>query len=72
MILGIVAVVLFLWAPMAVVLGTVGLTLSAIGMYRVKRNPELLAGYGMGIAGLALSVVAIAISMLILIAVIGL
>jgi membrane-bound ClpP family serine protease len=56
MVLGIVAVVVSLF-PFAGLIGVIGLILSIVGMRKARRQGR--SGYGMGVAGLVCSIVAL-------------
>lgn len=71
MVLGILAVVIFLWAPVALIVGAAGIVLSAIGMNRVRRSEGVLSGYGLAIAGLATSIVAVVLAAIVFMIFIG-
>lgn len=60
MVIGICAVLFPL--IIGTVLGVIGLILSAVGMGRVKKNEPYSKGFGMGVAGLVLSIIAVALS----------
>ena len=68
MVLGIVALV-FSFIPFVGFVGIIGLILSVVGMRRARN--ENRAGYGMGVAGLVCSIIALVPAVLTLIFVLG-
>ena len=67
MVLGIVALVLFWFPILSIVLGILAAIFGAVGMGNVNKNPGVKTGAGMGIAGLVCGIIAVVISIIIII-----